>query len=92
VGAWWMGYVIISCLIAVTLIPMFFFPRHLPMETDADALRKNKKIEEKDGKEKENVTDEKDDKDDNANEKMLKDHEKGKYSIRNRKMGPFHMI
>uniref|UniRef100_F7BLC0 Solute carrier organic anion transporter family member n=1 Tax=Ciona intestinalis TaxID=7719 RepID=F7BLC0_CIOIN len=45
IGAWWLGYVIIICLMLFLLFPFYFYPRYLPVSEEKEeeimAIRKN---------------------------------------------------
>lgn len=36
VGAWWLGFLVASCLLLLTALPIMFFPRELPPEVGAE--------------------------------------------------------
>lgn len=36
VGAWWLGFLVASCLLLLTALPIMFFPRELPLEVEAE--------------------------------------------------------
>nr|XP_020442879.1 solute carrier organic anion transporter family member 2B1-like [Monopterus albus]XP_020442880.1 solute carrier organic anion transporter family member 2B1-like [Monopterus albus] len=36
VGAWWLGFLVASCLIFITALPYLFFPRNMPREDAGD--------------------------------------------------------
>ncbi|XP_008294076.1 solute carrier organic anion transporter family member 2B1 [Stegastes partitus] len=36
VGAWWVGFLMAACLLFITALPYFFFPRNMPKEEAAD--------------------------------------------------------
>lgn len=41
VGAWWLGFLVASCLIFIAASPYFFFPRSMPKEVGINKLREN---------------------------------------------------
>uniref|UniRef100_A0A3B4Z7M8 Solute carrier organic anion transporter family member n=1 Tax=Stegastes partitus TaxID=144197 RepID=A0A3B4Z7M8_9TELE len=40
VGAWWVGFLMAACLLFITALPYFFFPRNMPKEVSPDGQRK----------------------------------------------------
>lgn len=41
VGAWWLGFLVASCLIFIAALPYFFFPRSMPKEVGINTLTEN---------------------------------------------------
>ncbi|XP_063806979.1 solute carrier organic anion transporter family member 2B1 [Pseudophryne corroboree] len=35
IGAWWLGFILASCIVALASIPYFFFPKEMPKELEA---------------------------------------------------------
>ncbi len=47
-GAWWLGFLVGGCLLAIAAIPMLFYPKRMPKPKDADAVTQAKVDDEND--------------------------------------------
>ncbi|XP_061658420.1 solute carrier organic anion transporter family member 2B1 isoform X2 [Syngnathoides biaculeatus] len=45
VGAWWLGFLVASCLLFMAALPYFFFPRDIPPEDESQADKKQQQLD-----------------------------------------------